>query len=90
MAVSDGEGLAQYAEFLSTLDTRSWLEKIKVPTLILSPTQSAAVKTSDMEDLKQIIEGSRLVLIDGPGHEIYVTQAEKCQQAFMKFLEDLK
>ncbi|EOA89787.1 hypothetical protein ACJQWK_02794 [Exserohilum turcicum] len=90
VAVSDGEGLAQYAEFLSTLDTRSWLEKIKVPTLILSPTQSAAVKTSDMEDLKQIIEGSRLVLIDGPGHEIYVTQAEKCQQAFMKFLEDLK
>ncbi|KAI4668752.1 uncharacterized protein J4E88_001657 [Alternaria novae-zelandiae] len=89
IAVSDGEGLGQYAEFLSTLDARPWLERIKVPTLILSPTQSAAVRVEDMKALREKIEGSKLVLVEGPGHEIYVTQAEQCQQAFLGFLENL-
>jgi pimeloyl-ACP methyl ester carboxylesterase len=89
IAISDGEGLAQYAEFLSTLDARPWLEKIKVLTLILSPTQSAAVKVEDMKALAKLIERSKLVLIEGPGHEIYVTQAEQCQQAFLGFLDGL-
>jgi pimeloyl-ACP methyl ester carboxylesterase len=89
IAISDGEGLAQYAEFLSTLDARSFLDKIKVPTLVLSPTQSAAVKVEDMEKLAETIRGSKLVLIEGPGHEIYVTQAEKCQEMFLQFLESL-
>ncbi|EUC48466.1 hypothetical protein COCMIDRAFT_87333 [Bipolaris oryzae ATCC 44560] len=88
--VSDGEGLAQYAEFLSKLDARPWLDKIKVPTLILSPTQSAAVKAQDMEALRDTIPGSQLVPIFKPGHEIYVTAAEECQQAFLAFLEGLK
>ncbi len=89
IAVSDDEGLAQYAEFLSTLDARPWLEMIKVPTLILSPTQSAAVRVEDMKALSETIEGSKLVLVEGPGHEIYVTQAKQCQEAFLAFLEDL-
>ncbi|KAF1839669.1 alpha/beta-hydrolase [Decorospora gaudefroyi] len=89
IAISDGEGLAQYAEFLSTLDARSFLEKIKIPTLILSPTQSAAVRVEDMKKLTGIIKGSRLVLVEGPGHEIYVTHAEKCQEVFLDFLKSL-
>ncbi|CAN9115394.1 unnamed protein product [Alternaria alternata] len=89
IAVSDGEGLAQYAGFLSTLDARPWLREIKVPTLILSPTQSAAVKVQDMEVLAETIQGSKLVLVEGPGHEIYVSQAETCQEAFLAFLRDV-
>jgi pimeloyl-ACP methyl ester carboxylesterase len=89
IAVSDGEGLAQYAEFLSTLDARPWLEMIRVPTLILSPTQSAAVRVEDMRSLAERIEESRLVFIEGPGHEIYVTQSEQCQEAFLGFLEEV-
>jgi pimeloyl-ACP methyl ester carboxylesterase len=86
IAISDGEGLAQYAEFLSALDARPFLGKIEVPTLILSPTQSAAVKVEDMEKLVKTIAGSKLVLVEGPGHEIYVTQAERCQVEFLRFL----
>lgn len=89
ISISDGEGLGQYAEFLSTLDARPCLKKIKVSTLILSPTQSAAVKVEDMRVLAKTIERSKLVLIEGPGHEIYVTQAEQCQEAFLSFLENL-
>ena len=65
------------------------MREIKVPTLILSPTQSAAVKVQDMEVLAETIQGSKLVLVEGPGHEIYVSQAETCQEAFLAFLRDV-
>ncbi|KAF2121850.1 Alpha/Beta hydrolase protein [Lophiotrema nucula] len=90
ISVSDGEGLAGYARFLSKLDARPFLNDIKVPMLILAPSSSAAVTVEAMEGLKKEVEaaGTRvnLEVIDGPGHEIYVTQAERCQAAFLDFL----
>lgn len=88
--MSDGEGLAGYAAFLSTLDARPSLAKIAVPTLILAPSQSAAAKLEDQKKLAEEISGAKLEVIDGPGHEIYVTQAEKCQKAFLGFLEQVR
>jgi pimeloyl-ACP methyl ester carboxylesterase len=90
ISVSDGEGLAGYATFLSTLDARPSLPRISVPTLILAPSQSAAARLEDQKRLAVEIPNARLVVIDGPGHEIYVTQAEKCQAAFLSFLGEVK
>ena len=87
--LSDGEGLAGYAEFLSTLDARPYLEKIKIPTLILAPSQSAATKVEEQRWLAEKISRARLEIIEGPGHEIYVTQAKKCQEVFLDFLQQL-
>lgn len=87
IAISDGEGLAQYAEFLSTLDARPFLQQIRVPMLILSPTESVAVKVDDQKALAESIEGSKLVLVEGGGHEIYVTRAEECQKMYLDFLQ---
>ena len=39
---SPAYGLEQYAIFLEALDVRDVLEEVKVPTLILAPTQSSA------------------------------------------------
>ena len=89
ISLSDGEGLAGYAEFLSTLDARPSLSKISVPMLILAPSQSAAAKVEDQKKIAEQISGVKLEVIDGPGHEIYVTQAEKCQKAFLAFLEEV-
>ncbi|KAF2267662.1 alpha/beta-hydrolase [Lojkania enalia] len=89
ISVSDGEGLAGYAEFLATLDARPFLSKIHVPTLILAPSQSAAAKLEDQQRLAQEIPEARLEVIDGPGHEIYVTQPEKCQATFLEFLSSI-
>lgn len=88
--MSSGEGLAQYAEFLSTLDARPYLSEIKVPTLILAPSQSAATSVEEQKKLAAQIPGSRLEIIDGSGHEIYVTQPDKCQAAFLDFLAGLR
>lgn len=90
ISVSDGEGLAGYAAFLSTLDARSSLPRVRVPTLILAPSQSAAARLEDQKRLAEDIPNARLEVIDGPGHEIYVTQAEECQAAFLNFLDEIK
>lgn len=89
IALSNGEGLAQYADFLSKIDARPYVASIKVPTLILAPSESAAVKIEDQKLLAGTIKNSKLVPIEGGGHEIYVTRASKCQEAFLEFLGDL-
>ncbi|KAF1950332.1 alpha/beta-hydrolase [Byssothecium circinans] len=90
VSISSGEGLAQYAEFLSRLDARPYLEKIRIPVLILAPSQSAATSVEEQRKLAAQIRGARLEVIEGAGHEIYVTQAEKCQKVFLDFLGKLK
>ncbi|KAF2444560.1 alpha/beta-hydrolase [Karstenula rhodostoma CBS 690.94] len=89
IGLSDGEGLAQYAEFLMTLDARPYLREIRVPTLILAPRNSAATSVGDQEELARNVEGARLEVVDAVGHEIYVTGAERCQSVFLGFLEGL-
>jgi pimeloyl-ACP methyl ester carboxylesterase len=90
IAISDGKGLAQYAEFLSTLDARPFLPQIRVPMLVLAPTESVAVRVEDQKALADSIKGCRVVLVEGGGHEIYVTRADRCQSIFLDFLETLE
>jgi pimeloyl-ACP methyl ester carboxylesterase len=89
IAISKGEGLAQYAEFLSILDARPFLRQIHVPMLVLTPTESVAVRVDDQKALVEGIEGCRLALVDGGGHEIYVTRAETCQRLFLSFVSSV-
>lgn len=87
ISLSDGEGLAQYAEFLSTLDARPYLGEVKVPTLVLAPRNSVATSVEEQRGMAEKIEGARLEVVDGVGHEIYVTAAEKCQELFLDFVK---
>lgn len=87
VAVSSGEGLGQYAEFLSIADSRPYLSKIDVPTLILAPANSAAVSMQASKGLQQQVKGSQLVVVDGPGHEIYKDRAETCASSLIDFID---
>lgn len=89
IAISSGEGLAQYAEFLSTLDARPFLSQIRVPMLVLAPTQSVAVKVEEQEAIVESIEGSKLSFVQGGGHEIYITRADECQKIILEFLKNV-
>lgn len=86
IGLSDGEGVAQYAEFLSTLDARPYLGDIKIPMLILAPSNSAATSVEEQTKLAGQVSGARLEVVDAAGHEIYVSAAEKCQAAFLDFI----
>jgi pimeloyl-ACP methyl ester carboxylesterase len=89
VAKSTGEGLAGYAQFLSSTDARPCLKDIKAKTLILAPTKSVAVPMEASRLLEAQIQGSKVAAIDGAGHEIYADKAEDCQKEVLKFLGGL-
>ena len=89
VALSSGEGLAGYAEFLSTLDARPYLGQIKVPMLILAPAKSAATKLEEQRTIQEQVHGAKLEVIYGNGHEIYVEKPGDCQKAVLTFLSSL-
>lgn len=89
VAISTGEDLAGYAELLCRLDSRPYLAKIKVPMLILAPTNSALVTRDSMEDLAAKAPTSTLKVIQSNGYEIYLDATEACQKAALEFLAGL-
>lgn len=91
ISISSGEGLGSYAEFLCNIDSRPLLGEIKVPTLILAPTRSAATTVAEQKEIqKQIGSNCKLVEIDGPGHEIYSEAADACIAAYLNFLRSIE
>jgi pimeloyl-ACP methyl ester carboxylesterase len=90
VAVSDGAGLAGYARFLGTLDSRKYLEKIRCPVLILCPTGSVMMTVESMEEVAAKIPNARLELIRSTGHEIYAEAADTCIEKVIAFLASLE
>jgi pimeloyl-ACP methyl ester carboxylesterase len=89
IALNSSEGLAGYAEFLSSLDARPLLTEISVPMLILAPAKSAATGLEEQLQIARQVKGSKLVIIHGAGHEVYADKSEDCLGAFKEFLLDL-
>jgi pimeloyl-ACP methyl ester carboxylesterase len=90
VAVADGKGLGDHAEMLTKVDAREYVGQIKAPMLILAPSNSKMVPMDASKELQSKVPGSRLVVVDGKGHEIYVDQAEKCQKEFLDWMEELE
>ncbi|KAJ5726903.1 hypothetical protein N7493_005930 [Penicillium malachiteum] len=90
IATNSSDGLAGYAEFLSKLDARSFLSDISVPMLILAPAKSAATKLEEQLEIAGQVPGSRLVVIYGAGHEVYVDKADDCLHAVQDFFSDIE
>lgn len=89
VAVSHGEGLGGYAEFLGKLDARPYLGRIRAPMLILCPTDSAVVTVESMEELAGEVPSARLEKIETKGHEIYAVAADQCLAVVLSFLRNL-
>lgn len=89
VARSTSLGMSGYARFLSKLDARPLLPEVAVKTLILAPSQSAATKLEEQQWIQSQIPGAELVIIEAPGHEIYVQNPHDCQKALLDFLERL-
>lgn len=90
VGVADDKGLGDHAEMLSKVDAREFVGQIKTPMLILAPANSKLVPISASKELQSMVSGSRLVVVEGKGHEIYVDQAEQCQKAFLDFLDEIQ
>ena len=74
---------------LDGADTAPLLPQIRVPTLILAPAHSPITPLSDQLSMRTGIPHSRITVVEGPGHEIYVDEPEECLYALQKFLGSL-
>ena len=92
VSVPSGESLGDHAELLcdSSFDARRIMNQIKVPMLLLTPADSVLINLDEQKKLHETVPGSQMEVIPGRGHEIYLDQAELCQQKFLEFLEKLK
>jgi pimeloyl-ACP methyl ester carboxylesterase len=93
VSVPSGEGLGDHAELLcdERFDARRIMDKIEVPMLMLSPGGSQLVDLEEQRQLRDSVKGSvRMEVVDGFGHEIYIDQAERCQEIYLEFLRGLK
>jgi len=78
--------LAEYSRIISATDVAPLLAQIRVPSLLLAPTRSAATSIEAQQRIAISIPGALLVPIDGQGHEIYVDRHEDCIRALRKFV----
>lgn len=93
VSLPTGDALADHAELLEKVDARKFVERIQVPMLILAPRNSSLARLDGDDsqyDLQRRVQGSQMIIIDGKGHEIYIDEPEKSQEAFLKFLSSLK
>ncbi|KAJ5936007.1 hypothetical protein N7454_005305 [Penicillium verhagenii] len=90
IAASSSDGLAGYAEFLSGVDARQFLPDIAVPMLILAPAKSAATTLEEQLQISRQVRGSKIVVIHGAGHEVYVDKASDCLHAVQEFFLDVR
>jgi 3-oxoadipate enol-lactonase len=70
-------------------DQTDTLSKIDVPTLIVVGEEDVITPPSDAEAMRALIEGSRLVVIEGAGHVSNVERPEEFERALAGFLEGL-
>ena len=70
-------------------DQTDLLPKIDVPTLVVVGSEDAVTPPSDAEAMRDQIEGSRLVRIEGAGHVSNVERPEEFDRALAEFLEAL-
>jgi pimeloyl-ACP methyl ester carboxylesterase len=90
VAVANGDGLSGHAKLLAKVDARKFVEDIRVPMSILAATKSGMAParwTRCQRELQAKVKGSKLVPIDGAGHEIYVDRAEECKRRIWDFWE---
>lgn len=92
VAIPTGDALADHSELLEKVDARTFVNDINIPMLILAPEKSSLARLDgedSQRDLHSRVKTSKLIVVPGHGHEIYIDQAEFCQSAFLEFREQL-
>jgi pimeloyl-ACP methyl ester carboxylesterase len=78
--------LVEYSRIISSTDVAPLLPQVRVPSLVLAPTRSAATSMEAQETIASLMPDAVLVPIDGHGHEIYVDRPEDCIRALRQFV----
>jgi pimeloyl-ACP methyl ester carboxylesterase len=71
-------------------DTCRRLSEIRCPVLILHGTQDRLVPRASAEQLHNGIRGSRLVLLEGAGHQLHSERADEVDQLVIDFISKVE
>lgn len=69
-------------------DSRAWVGRIAVPTMVIIPTDDQIVPTRSQRELAALIGADRVVEITGAGHESVLSRPEEYVAAVESFLTD--
>jgi len=80
------EALAGLAELATRANVESLLEKVSTPTLILAAPNSNITTLQEQVVMRERIPTCKILVIDGPDHEIYFNRTDDCIAAVRPFL----
>jgi pimeloyl-ACP methyl ester carboxylesterase len=75
--------------FLPDVDVSALCTRIKAPTLILHPSHSLIAPVADANTMQQAIPNAQLIVYEDTRHHVFLTHAEACAQAMLRFLHGL-
>lgn len=82
------EGFCRQVEAAINFDSRSWLKKIRVPTLIFCGTEDLITPPAAANELATGIERAELKLFENAGHGLVMTNAiESVNREIIRFLQ---
>lgn len=82
----DVESGAQATFALLRFDSRPWIGKLGVETLVIVPTRDFLVPPRWQYEMASLLPGSRLVEVGGAGHELVWTHADRVVDELRAFL----
>jgi len=72
-----------------SFDIMDKVQDIKIPTLIINGSEDVMTPVKYARYLIDKIEGSKLEVIDGGTHDVYIEKPDEVNRAIEKFLETL-
>jgi aminoacrylate hydrolase len=88
--IAPSEILAARLDMTMAHDRLDELHKIRSPSLIIGTRDDATVPFYFSEDLHEVIEGSRLILVEEGGHYSYRRHSDKWNSLVDSFLEEME
>ena len=86
----DTEALCRLADATPHVDVTRYVAEVRVPTLLLSPAQSALTPLADQLFLRTTIPDAQLELFEGRGHTVYQDEPARCIARLRRFLDDTR
>jgi len=73
----------------SAFNLETQLNKIKVPTLVMTGSEDIVIPPQNSDLLAERISGARLVIIPGSGHLFFIEKAEEFNATVLEFLNGI-
>lgn len=82
----DADALVALASATPHVDVEHYLERVRVPTLVLAPTHSPLTPFEDQLALRLRIPDAEIEVFEGHGHNVYLDDPHRCTRAVLRYI----